>query len=176
MTGTIELTTERLLLRRYRLDDALVLYEEFGCDPQMYEYSGWNPYASYDMAVNTVQDFINSYNDPHFYGWAIEFQEQLIGTIGAYDYDPVKNQIETGFSIARNSWGNGFASESLICVLRYLAGQEDIETVTAWCAADNTGSMKTMQKAGMKQTAIEKDALEVNGKKFDKLIFQYSSH
>ena len=42
MSGTIELTTERLLLRRYRLDDARILYEEFGCDPQMYAYSGWN--------------------------------------------------------------------------------------------------------------------------------------
>lgn len=90
MTGTIELTTERLLLRRYRLDDARILYEEFGCDFQMYEYSGWNPYAAYDKAVNTVQDYINSYNGPHFYGWAIEFQGHLIGTIGAYDYDPEK--------------------------------------------------------------------------------------
>ena len=176
MSGTIELTTERLLLRRYRLDDARILYEEFGCDPQMYAYSGWNPYASYDMAVNTVQDFIGRYKNPHFYGWAIEFQGQLIGTIGAYDYDPEKNQIETGFSIGRNSWGNGFASESLSCVLRYLTGQEGIETVTAWCAAENTGSMKAMQKAGMKQTALEKDALEIDGKKFDRLIFQYSSH
>jgi hypothetical protein len=33
-----------------------------------------------------------------------------------------------------------------------------------------------MQKAGMKQTAVEKDALEIDGKKFDRLIFQYSSH
>ena len=91
MTGTNEFSTKRLLMRRYRMDDARVLFEKFGCDPQMYEYSGWNPYTTYEMAKETVQKFINSYDNSDFYGWAIEFQGNLIGTIGAYDYDSEKN-------------------------------------------------------------------------------------
>ena len=71
MTGTMEITTERLLLRRYRADDARILHEKFGCDPEMYEYSGWNPYATYEMAEDTVQRFIDSYGNTDFYGWAI---------------------------------------------------------------------------------------------------------
>ncbi len=91
MTGTIEFSTKRLLLRRYRMEDAPSLFAKSGCDPLMYEYSGWNPYATLDMAERTVRRFIDSYGDPGFYGWAIEYQGQLIGTIGAYDYDPEKN-------------------------------------------------------------------------------------
>lgn len=30
MTGTNEFTTERLIMRRYPMDDALILYEKFG--------------------------------------------------------------------------------------------------------------------------------------------------
>lgn len=176
MTGTNEFSTKRLLMRRYRMDDARVLFEKFGCDPQMYEYSGWNPYATYEMAKETVQRFINAYGNPDFYGWAIEFQGNLIGTIGAYDYDSEKNQIEIGISIERSLWGNGFAAESLTGLLQYLTEHEGIEVITAWCASENTGSMKAMQKAGMTQIAIEKGALEVEGKKFDKLIYQYSAH
>ena len=51
MTGTNEFTTERLVMRRYHMDDSLILYKKFGCDPQMYKYSGWNPYASYDRMI-----------------------------------------------------------------------------------------------------------------------------
>lgn len=107
MTGTSEFTTERLVMRRYHMDDSLILYKKFGCDPQMYKYSGWNPYASYDMACSTVQKFIESYKLPDFYGWAIEHEGQLIGTIGAYEYDPKRNCIEIGLSIERDSWGKG---------------------------------------------------------------------
>ena len=164
MTGTNEFSTKRLLMRRYRMDDARVLFEKFGCDPQMYEYSGWNPYATYEMAKETVQRFINAYGNPDFYGWAIEFQGNLIGTIGAYDYDSEKNQIEIGIDIERSLWGNGFAAESLTGLLQYLTEHEGIEVITAWCASENTGSMKAMQKAGMTQIAIEKGALEVEGK------------
>ena len=87
MRGTIELRTERLLLRRHHTGDAKILHEEFGCDPKMFEYSGWNPYETAEMAENTVREFIASYDDPRFYGWAIDLNGQLVGTIGAYDYD-----------------------------------------------------------------------------------------
>ena len=175
MTGTNEFTTERLLMRRYHMDDSRILYDKFGCDPQMYEYSGWNPYASPEMAEETVQKFIESYDRTDFYGWAIEHEGSLIGTIGAYDYDPGKNRIEVGMSIERASWGNGYATEALIGVIGYLTEHEGIGVITAWCASDNIGSMKAMEKAGMKQTSTEKEALEVDGIKYDKLIFEYAS-
>lgn len=103
MSGTIELKTERLLLRRYKSEDALLLYDMLGSDPQMYEYSGWNPYQTRSMAMDTVESFIENYNDPYFYGWGIEHEARLIGTIGAYDYDEGKSRIEVGMSIERAS-------------------------------------------------------------------------
>ena len=39
MTGTNEIRTERLVMRRYQIEDALILYKKFGCDPEMYKYS-----------------------------------------------------------------------------------------------------------------------------------------
>ena len=71
MKGTIELSTSRLILRRYRMEDALILYHSFGTDEKMYEYSGWNPYANPEMASASVRQYTDSYQDPSFYGWAI---------------------------------------------------------------------------------------------------------
>lgn len=74
MSGTIRLTTDRLTLRRYTRSDAPLLHRFFGCNPAMYQYSGWNPYATESQAASAVEHCIAQYEaDPHFYGWAIEF-------------------------------------------------------------------------------------------------------
>jgi len=174
MAGTIALQTPRLLLRRHVPEDAGLLYRNFGTDAAMFRYSGWNPYAAPEQARETVQRFIDSYADPRFYGWAIECDGRMIGTIGAYDYDQEKNQIEVGFSIERASWGKGYAAEALEAVLDYLTVQEGIARVTAWCASDNIASKRTQEKAGMRPSGIDAGGLEVEGQRYDKLVYTYS--
>ena len=173
MNGTLELRTNRLVLRRYRLNDVNTLYSNFGTDDAMYEYSGWNPYATAEAARNTIQQFIARYEEPYFYGWAIEAEQHLVGTAGAYDYNAEENSIEIGISIMRDCWGNGFASEALQRILSYLTREEGIETVRAWCADANTGSRKAMEQAGMMQTSCEREALHIKGSTFDKLNYEY---
>ena len=173
MSGTVELKTDRLLLRRHQIEDAPVLFEIFGSDPQMFEYSGWNPYQTSAMAAETVRSFIKSYDDPHFYGWGIVYKENLIGTIGAYDFDADKSRIEIGMSIQRALWGHGFATEALTAVLHYLTGHENIKTVSAWCTSDNIGSQKALEKSGMRMVRTDKEALEINGHTYDKLVFEF---
>lgn len=171
--GTKELYTKRLLLRPYKEEDATVLHQKFGCNPAMFEYSGWNPYATIDMAKDTVERFIDNYKDPHFYGWAIEMNGELVGTIGAYDYDG--NQIEVGLSIDEDHWNQGIASEALDAVLRFLHDEEGVPHIVAWCANRNIGSQKAMEKAGMGFKEIQCKALEIDDVVYDKLIYQYPS-
>ena len=172
--GTVELASRWLTIRRYQQEDGKLLYEGLGRDEEIFRYTGWNPYATEEMAEETVRGFIGSYDDPHFYGWALEFEGILIGTIGAYDYDPESNSIEVGISIIRPFWGHGYATEALTAVLKYLTENEKIAHVTAWCASDNLGSRKAMEKAGMKLVRTEAGGLEVDGKFYDKLFFEYS--
>ena len=61
-------------------------FKEYGADAAMYQYSGCNPYATLEMAQNTVRGFIDQYADKHFYGWVMESDDVLLGTIGAYEY------------------------------------------------------------------------------------------
>ena len=171
--GTVELDSGRLTIRRYKQEDAQLLYEGLGRDEEMFRYTGWNPYATAEMAERTGRGFIDHYDDTHFYGWALESEGILVGTIGAYDYDPESNRIEVGISIIRSFWGHGYATEALIAVLKYLSENEKIAHVIAWCASDNLGSRKAMEKAGMKLIRTEAGGLEVEGKVYDKLIYEY---
>ena len=171
--GSAELWTEHLVLRRYLPDDAVQLYECLGTDPEMNKYSGWNPYASPEMARETVQRFIVSYNDEHSYSWVMDANGDgvVAGTIGAYDYD--NDQIEVGFSVGRAWQGRGYATEALKTVLEYLTENEGISCVTAWCASENTGSRKVLEKAGMQLIGTKKDGLIVGDNVYDKLIFEF---
>ena len=169
--GTAELSTERMTLRRYCPEDVELLHRYLGTDPAMVEYSGWNPYETPEMARETVQRFIDSYADEHFYGWVLDVDDILVGTIGAYDFQD--DQIEVGLSIRRDCWGRGYATEALQAVLDYLTENEGISCVTAWCAAENFGSRRAMEKSGMQLVRVEKDALKVGEKTHNKLFYEY---
>lgn len=169
--GTAELSTERMTLRRYTPEDAETLYRKLGTDPSMYKYSGWNPYSTPEMAQETVERFINSYDDMHSYSWIMDVDDVLIGTIGAYDYED--DRIEAGFSVVPAWQGRGYATEALKTVLEYLTENEGIPCVTAWCAAENDGSRRVMEKAGMRFVRTEKNGLAVGDKVYDKLIYEF---
>ena len=177
--GTAELWTEHLVLRRYREDDAQELYEYLGSDPEMYRYSGWNPYASPEMAQETVRRFIGSYDDDHSYSWVMDAYGDgvIAGTIGAYDFeagqDGCGSRIEVGFSVVSGWQGRGFATEALRKVLEYLTENEGISCVTAWCATENTASRRVMEKSGMQLAGTEPGGLRVGDRVYDKLNFEY---
>ena len=171
--GTAELRTEHLVLRRYRPDDAEQLYQQFGTDPEMYKYSGWNPYGTPEMTQDTVRNFIDSYNTEHAYSWVMDANgdDVVAGVIGAYDYN--NGQIEVGFSVGRAWQGRGFATEALKTILTYLTENEGIDCVTAWCAAENISSRKVLEKSGMQLVNTEKDGLIVDGRVYDRMIYEY---
>ena len=169
--GTAELWTEQLILRRCREEDAAELYQYLGKDPSMYQSSGWNPYATLEMAKETVRRFIADYDDPHAYSWVMDVDGVVVGTIGAYDYQD--GQIEVGYTVVKDWQGRGFATEALQKVLAYLTDNEDIPLVTAWCAAENKGSCRVLEKAGMKLVRTEPQGVKVGEKMYDKLFFEY---
>lgn len=171
--GTVELWTEQLILRRYHPEDADDLYRYLGTNPAMYQYSGWNPFATPEMTQETVCRFIGSDDDEHIYSWVMDNEDVIVGTIGAYDYG--SDHFEVGFSVVSGWQGRGLATEALKKVLEYLTENEGIPCVTAWCASENIGSKRVLEKAGMKLIRTEKDGLTVGNKAYDKLIYEYRS-
>ena len=101
----------------------------------------------------------------------MEIEDVVVGTIGAYDYEG--DRIEVGFSVVRGWQGRGLATEALQKVLEYLTKNESIPCVTAWCAAENRGSRRVLEKAGMRLVRTEADGLAVGEKIYEKLIYEY---
>lgn len=151
----IALKTRRLVLRRVEVEDAETIYEFLGCDAEMTKYTGWNPYTSLAATIRKIeQDNQNSDSEPP-YGWVIQAKTEMVGTIGAYDYEPQTNSIEIGYSIFRNAWGQGYATEALSEVIRYLFEEKSIDKICAWCHRGNIASQKVLEKAGLIKEGVK---------------------
>jgi RimJ/RimL family protein N-acetyltransferase len=153
------------------MEDADELYRRFGTDSEMVRYSGWNPYATPELTLETVRRFIESYGDEHSYSWVMDVDDVLVGTIGAYDF--TGDQIEVGFSVVKDWQGRGIATAALRSVLEYLTDNEKIPRVTAWCAAENIGSRRVLEKAGMKHLQTEEKGLVVGDRAYDRMIYEF---
>lgn len=165
-----ELKTERLILRQYRMEDALFLYEQMGKEPEMYRYTGWNPYATVKQAQDNVKEIIESYTEPYHYGWIIECGSKCIGTAGAYDYS--SDTIELGCSIVQDQWNHGYGTEAIRAIIVYLKDEEKIKHIRAWCAQKNPGSAAMMKKAGMKRIEVKQKGLAIDDRRMDKWIYE----
>ena len=83
--------------------------------------------------------------------------------------------MKPGAYLINDGRGNAIDPAALKKVLEYLTENEGISCVTAWCAAENIGSQKVLEKAGMKFLCTEKNALTVGDSVYDKLTYEYRS-
>src|SRR4051794_6989718 len=112
------ITTERLILRRFRKADASVL-AEYRSDPEVARYQSWDAPFPLLRAETAVANFMAS--DPDKAGWfqyAIErvADRRLIGDVGVHLHDNLL-QAEIGFTVATPYQRMGLGSEAVRAVL-----------------------------------------------------------
>ncbi|GAB4524096.1 MAG: GNAT family N-acetyltransferase [Haliangiales bacterium] len=158
--------TERLLARRWRLDDAEAAFAIYG-DPEVVRYIGSQVEASVLTQRATLAAII-AQQDQHggrLGSWPLIVKpsaaplpapgagDDLIGTIllkplpdhtGALSPD-----IEIGWHLARRAWGQGFATEAGRACLRYGFEQLGLEVIHAVVIPSNEASKAVARRLGM---------------------------
>lgn len=143
--GFTVLETPRLLLRRFQPGD-LDAFVAYRADPEVARYQGWE--AGYSRARG--EEFIGwaATADPdtpgEWYQFAIERRQEprLIGDCGArFDDDAV----EVGFTVAPAYQGQGYATEAVERLLRYIGSRGHREAV-AWCDVENAASRRVLER------------------------------
>lgn len=171
--GTVTLQNETITLRRYSLDDAPIIHEKLGCDPDMTAHSGWNPYQSLKSTEFCLDEIIKEYDRENGdYSWIIEANGTPVGTIAAFRYNKADNSLNIGYSIFREHWGNGYASEALSLACQYLLDEEGIACLKAWSGVDNIGSNKVLLRAGFVEAEASEEDRSTGINKDDKIYFE----
>lgn len=157
-TGTVEIKTKRLLLRKFTYDDVQAVYENYGRDPLVKRYVSYAPCADLESARGFIQMHMEQYeNDPEFCGWAVTLDGEVIGSIGLFNIDKDADQAELGYSIGSKWWGQGYATEAAQAVLDYAFDTVGFHRIYASHHIENTASGRVLERIGMQLEGIMRD-------------------
>lgn len=144
--------TERLLLRGWRADD-LEPFAAMGADPAVMRHLGGvgDRQAASDMIAR--QQAVEAAQGHCF--WAIERRDDatFIGfcglRIGGHEGTPVTDELEIGWRLARDAWGQGYAREAAQACLAWGWAHTERARITAWTVPGNDASWGLMIRLGM---------------------------
>lgn len=108
-SGTKTLETERLILRRFTVEDAEDMYQNLCSDSRVNKFLTWDVHKSIDETAELMKIFVERYEKPARYCWAIVFKEtnRVIGTIAAPTVKERTETVEVTYAIAFSYWEKG---------------------------------------------------------------------
>lgn len=146
------LRTARLLLREFRDDDFDDVHA-YASQPDVARYMDWgpNPLAEtrafmqrmFDAQATWPRDDVNL---------AIEHagDRRVIGSI-RLGRKPAEHAADLGYSINRDYWSRGIATEASRAMLKVAFGVLGVHRVWAWCDVRNAASYRVMEKLAMRR-------------------------
>lgn len=155
--GTKPIETDRLLLRRYRLDDAQAVYDNWTSDPEASRFWTWSPHKDIDETRDLLRMQVEQYARKDNYNWTLNLKadDSPIGYIHLDDLNDAEKSATVHYLIARKLWGQGIATEALKAVLEYAFVQIGLHRVHTHHHVDNPASGAVMRKAGMRFLSID---------------------
>ena len=159
--GTITLETNRLILRRFRLDDAQAMYDNWASDPEVTKFLTWPIHGNVEISRSILQSWIDAYADNDTYQWAIVLKENgdfPIGSIAVVHQQEDINMVHIGYCIGRSWWHQGITSEALAEIIRFFMEEVGANRVECRHDSNNPNSGKVMAKCGMKPEVILRQA------------------
>lgn len=170
---TIQLNTERVILRKIKLSDYKNIFNCWTSDSNVIKYVTWNAHKTVDETKKLVNYWISDYNNEFSYRWLVVLKNtnEIIGMIDVINKNLQYMTAEVGYCYGSKFWGKGYASEVLKEVIRYLHS-EGFAVVYAQHFKSNIASGKVMMNAGMEYEGILKSrVINKNGEREDVCIY-----
>ena len=154
----MKIETKRLVLRPWREDDAVKLFELAG-DPGVGPAAGWPSHRSVDESREIIRTVFAA---PDTYAICLRDTGEPVGSIGlmpprcgAECLDGAL-ELEIGYWVGKPFWGQGLATEA-VCALECYAF-EALGCRALWCGyyEGNERSHRVMEKCGFMPHHVEK--------------------
>jgi RimJ/RimL family protein N-acetyltransferase len=148
--------TSRLTLRKFNTEDVDELAEILS-DPQVMKFSSKGPFSKEDTS-NFIAWSIESYDKNGYGQWAVIERETgaLIGLCGLSETDVNdESEVEIGYRIAQDRWGNGFASEAAAAALHLGFEKYRLASIIAIVSTEHAASIRVAEKIGFSDYSLD---------------------
>ena len=137
--------TSRLVLRRPLMVDAFAIFERYASDAEVTRFLGWPRHRTIDDTRIFLQ-----YSDAEWSRWSAgpylilsRADGRLLGSTGLGFEAP--NRAMTGYVLARDSWGRGYATEALQEMVN-VARCMGVARLYALCHPQHRASWRVLEK------------------------------
>jgi RimJ/RimL family protein N-acetyltransferase len=144
------LETPRLLLRQFRQNDSDAL-AALHADPEVMKFLGdGRPKARAEMWL-AMASYLGHWELRGYGLWAVEEKAtgKFVGRIGLLNPEGWPG-LEVAWTLARDRWGNGFATEGAKAALEYAFSVLKLEHVISLIHPDNAASIRVAMRIGEK--------------------------
>lgn len=154
LSGTQTIETERLILRRFTMDDAQNMYDNWANDPEVTRFLMWQPHKDVEETEGILADWLTHYDksgDNGFYNWAIVLKDlgEPVGNISVVQRNDRARRAHIGYCLGQKWWHQGIMSEALGAVIDYLFSEGYLR-IDSQHNVNNPHSGGVMKKCGMK--------------------------
>src|SRR5262245_41252999 len=142
------ITTDRLILRRPAAEDAAGVFERYASDPEVTRYVSWPRHRTLESSHWFVSTFSDSEWEQHPGGPYLIISRatrQILGSTGFGFETPYR--ATTGYVLARDAWGQGFAVEIMNAIAAQCPGL-GVKRLYALCHVDHRRSARVLEKSG----------------------------
>jgi len=159
MAASTKIETERLVLRRPRLSDAKALHAAYG-DPEVMRYIGEGQTMTPAKTKAWIEKALTRWKADGFGHFVIEKDRKVIGRAGFLVWDPDEWRtgtlaelgehaaVELGWMLAREHWGNGYATEAAVALRDYGFKELRFERLISLISHGNDASVKVAERIG----------------------------
>lgn len=148
---TVELRTERLLLRRWRESDREAFHALNADEAVMATIGPPMGRGESDAFLDRIE---KRFDDNGFGLWCVDLGGEPIGFTG-FMTPWFREGVEIGWRIRSHHWGRGFAPEAALRCLAHGFGELAFTEIISFTAASNTSSRRVMEKIGLRYDPSE---------------------
>ena len=156
-----EITTDRLIIRPWKIGDSSDLYE-YAKSELVGPNAGWKPHNSEEESKEIINMFISN-NDS--YAIVLKSENKVIGGIGLHNRKPDIDlqdleQREIGYVLNPKYWGNEYVPEAVKALIDYGFNKMNLDLI--WCGHYdfNNNSKRVIEKCGFNYKFKRKEKLE----------------
>lgn len=141
------LKTDRLTLRPLCMNDFENLFL-LRSDESSSNFNDSVPDHSQEETLEYMTKLLKDIENGRYWKWAIDLEGALIGTIALWNYDPLLESAEFGYTLRSPYRKNGYMSESVQRILTY--GHQDlgIKHLYVYTESQNERSINMMDRLG----------------------------
>jgi len=168
-----ELTTERLLLRRVTMEDALAIFF-LRSDETVLQFISREPAKTIQEAEEFIKRIDSEIDANEVILWAIALRDdpgKLIGTICYWQLQKENYRAEIGFVLHPHYWRKGIMKEAVLKVIEYGFSTLRLHSIEAHINSSNTASAAILESTGFVREAYLKENVFFGGKFLDTAIY-----